>query len=264
MAIVLSGLFAAAALLLPATAHAQNVWCQFVLCGGGGPGATGVSIFLRSIGLELITMMIGLVSAYVIYTAFIMVIQSSSDGASKGKESLRSIIVGCVVVALASTIVLAFGLGSGSTSNLNSELEKVVVFFRGVLYAALVANIVLQGFRYISSQGESGQMDKARQRLFASFIGTGLVLLTDTIITVASGNSAQAIPEAVGIAKYLITIFGGLCVIAILVAGILLVVSIDEGLKDKAKAAVKVAIFSLIIVILSAAIVKFFFEATPQ
>jgi hypothetical protein len=257
MALLVSLAVGLLSLVLPRAALAAGPWCQFVPCVGGG-GVAGLNGWLQTLGMELVVMIGGLVAAYVLYTAFVMIIESSGEGASKGKQSLKAIIVGCAVVAMATSLQISFGLSSTGTGTIDSELGKIVMFFQGVLFAALVANIVLQGYRYITSQGESGQMDKARQRLFASFIGTGIVILAFIIVQVAMGDAGTAVVQAVGIANYLITIFGGLAVIAVLISGILLVVSIDEGLKEKSKAALKVALISIVVVILSAAIVRFF------
>lgn len=254
--------------LFPTLAFAQlgggRPWCNYVPCGISG-GAQGASAYLIGIGLELVTAFAGLVALYVFITALTMVTESAGEGNATGKKSLLSIGIGCIVVAMAASIVSGFGLGGGTTDAVVFQLENVVVAIRNILYVAVMANIVLQGFRMINSQGDEGQFDKAKQRLKAGFIGVAIVLLAQVIVgTVATGSSTSEIGiEIIGIANYLITLFGALAALAILIGGILLVVSVDESLKDKAKAAVKVAIITLIIVLFSAVIIRFFYSATP-
>jgi hypothetical protein len=97
-----------------------------------------VNDYLLSLGIKMVTMMSGLVAGYVLITAFTMITQSASDGQATGKKSLLSIVMGCIVVALAGTIVGAFGLGYDNTSDLAAELTKIITFFRSVLYMALI------------------------------------------------------------------------------------------------------------------------------
>lgn len=253
--------------LTPTLAFAQlgggKPWCAYVPCGVSG-GAAGASAYLIAIGLELVTAFAGLVALYIFITALSMVTDSASEGSATGKKSLLSIGIGCIIVAMAASIVSGFGLGGGNANAVVLELENVVVAVRNILYVAVMANIVLQGFRMINSQGDEGQFDKAKTRLKAGFIGVGVVLLAQVIVsTVSTGGSTSAIgSEIVGIANYLITIFGALAALAILIGGILMVTSVEEAQKDKAKAAVKVAIITLIIVLFSAVIIRFFYNAT--
>lgn len=64
--------------------------------------------------------------------------------------------------------------------------------------------------------------------------------------------------EVVGIANFLITLVGALCVVAMILAGIAYVISVDESYKDSAKTAIKVSIVTLVIMLLSYAIVNTF------
>jgi len=64
--------------------------------------------------------------------------------------------------------------------------------------------------------------------------------------------------ELAGIARFLLTIFGALAVIGILAAGVMLIVSVDESLKDKAKKLVIACMIALVIVIASYGIIDTF------
>ena len=256
-------------LALPGIAFAQSSpFCRFVPCGAGG-GADGFALYLRGIALELVAAFGGLVALYLIMAAFTMVTQSRSEGLAEGKQSLTSIAIGCIVVVMAVSIVMAFGDAGGVAQDrtlFEGNLELIVVAIRKALYVAVMANIVIQGFRMITSQGEQGQYDKAKQRLFTGFIGVGVVLMGEVIVDVAALRKSplEAGVEIVGIANYLITLFGALAVIAVLVAGIVLVVSVQESMKDQAKGAIKIAFITLLAVLFSAAIIRFFFVNTPQ
>ena len=94
-----------------------------------------------------------------------------------------------------------------------------------------------------------------------------LALLSQTLSAllkwriVASGAMLAIvfIPLAfVGIINFTLTLIGALAVFTIIIAGLLLVLSIDENLKDRAKKAIVVAVVGLIIALLSYILVRFF------
>ena len=61
-----------------------------------------------------------------------------------------------------------------------------------------------------------------------------------------------------GIINFTLTLIGALAVFTIIIAGIMLVLSVDEGLKDRAKKAIVVAVVGLIVALLSYILVRFF------
>jgi len=164
-----------------------------------------------------------------------------------------------VVVAIADLIGASIQPGNAliiQTGPVQGALTNIVEYCVAAVGIALVANVSVQGFRLLVSQGAQEYVDKAKKRLIASFIGVAVVLLTDTIVETITGRDTGIISEEVaGIANFIITFIGIGAVIAISIAGFMLVLSVDESLKDKAKTVIKTSIVALIATLLSYMIV---------
>lgn len=240
--------------------------CAFIPCYSGG-GAAGLVTFLMARFIPSMYILFGAIAGvYLIINAIKMVTQGSDEGAvGEAKESIIHIIIGCVVVGGAAMIVETFGVGYGlriaNPTPLNTMLTLVIAFFRAILGTAVLANVVIQAFRILTSQGDSGAQEKGRNRLIIGFIGVGIVLLASVIVSAAApgANTAPLIGEIVGIANFLITLVGALCVVGVIVGGILYVISVDESYKDQAKTAIKVSVVTLVIMLLSYAVVNTLF-----
>ncbi|HLD71768.1 MAG TPA: hypothetical protein VI873_04115, partial [Candidatus Peribacteraceae bacterium] len=115
--------------------------------------------------------------------------------------------------------------------------------------------------------------EKAKKRLLYGFVGVGIILLAnrmvlavfpDTVpcfsagISGSGGDSGIVSMEMVGIANFLLAAFGLMVVVAIIIAGIYLVVSVKEDNKEKAKQIVKTSIIALAVIIAAFAIVNAF------
>ena len=72
------------------------------------------------------------------------------------------------------------------------------------------------------------------------------------------GSPLTIVAQLVGLANFLLTFLGVLVVVLMVAAGIMLIVSVDEGLKDKAKTVVKTSIITLAVVLCSYVIVNAF------
>jgi len=251
----------AAALTLPG-AWANSI-CTAIPCNGiSMSGAAGFADYMWD---KLVTtLQVSFVAAAIItlfLATFNMVIFSSDENAVKeARASFYYTIIGAVFVGLSHWIVQAFSPTENVIVNLTpleAGIANVIMFINMMLTIALIANTVIQAFRIISSHGEQDQLDKARKRLVTGFIGVGIVLLANALVNTSKPgrNSNIAAGEMVGIANFMLALIGTLAVIAIIVAGILLIVSVDEGLKDKAKTAIRVAVIALFIVIISYALV---------
>ncbi len=240
--------------------------CAYIPCYSGGGSAGIVALLMANFIPSMYVLFGGVAGIYMMLNTIKMVTEGSDEGVvSEAKSNIIHIIVGCVVVGGAALIVESFGIGHGirivNQAPVSALLTLVIMFFRLVMGAALMANIVIQAFRLISSQGDSGQEEKARKRLITGFIGVGLMLLASIIVSAAipGANSTPLAGEIVGIANFLTTLIGALCVVAIIVAGICYVISIDEGFKDKAKTAIKVSIVTLVVTLLAYAVVNTLF-----
>jgi hypothetical protein len=240
--------------------------CAYIPCYSGG-GSLGVVTLLMAKFIPSMYVVFGAVAGiYLMINTIKMVTEASDEGVvSEAKGNIIHIIVGCVVVGGAALIVESFGVGYGlrllNPAPVSTLLTYVILFFRLILGTALMVNIVIQAFRILSSQGDSGAQEKGRKRLVMGFIGVGFMLLASIIVSVAvpGANTAPLIIELVGIANFLITLVGALCVVAIIIAGICYVISVDESFKDKAKTAIKVGIVTLVIMLLAYAVVHTLF-----
>lgn len=143
----------------------------------------------------------------------------------------------------------------------NSVILGVINVFRAILFAALVFNIFYQGFRLVTSQDDS-QADKAKKQFIYGMVGAAIVILADRLVTAFWNIDSGILSlEAVGIANFLGTILGAFAVIALFVAGLFLILAIDESNKEKAKKIIIGALITLAVVMASLAIIRTIGEA---
>ncbi len=261
-------------LLLPGLAHALpvdpssiSVLCSIMPCGASGGGAAGLNAYVMStVVLALELLVVGVAVVFLFVAAAKMVAFSSEESTvTEAKTSYIYIIVGLAIVGLAHQFVLAFspintGANLVNTGIVSSAMDNVVTYFYYIIAVTLMVNIVIQAVRLINAEGQQEQTDKAKKRLIAGFIGAGIMLLSNIIVrSIAPGaGSSEIALQIAGIASYLIMIIGFLALLSIVLAGVLLIISIDEGLKDKAKNLIKTSIVALIVVLVSYALVTAF------
>ncbi len=259
---------------LPLAAHAfelGNDWgslCQYIPCSAGGGGAFGLSGYVFSkIVLAMESLFVAAAGLALFFSAARMTLQSSDEGAvSESRQAFLYAIGGATVVGFARWIVMAFAPSETGGSLVNTNIiataaGNIVTYVRLALATGLLANIVIQAFRLIASQGQEEQTNKAKTRLIASFIGVGIVMLANVVMVAVNpelGSSSMIAEEIAGIGNFLITLFGFLAVVAIMVAGFMLVLSVDDGVKEKAKNIIKTSIIALVVVTVAYALVNEF------
>jgi hypothetical protein len=257
----------AAALFAP-LAHAQADSmnpCIFDLpCIGGG--AEGLGAFVEdSVIPYLVILFVGMAFWAFFYYAYRLVTESreNENTVKEAKGGYEQLIYACAIVGIAAILVSTFGREAAGTlvnpDPLTGALAEAALWFRILVGCALTAIMVSQGFLIIISS-EDGEIDKHRKRLINAVIGVGIILLANSIVAALQpgSNSGILADEVRGIANYLLVIFIVLAVLAVIIAGAFLLFSIDEGLKDKAKAIIKTAVISAIIVLCSYLIVFYF------
>ncbi len=263
-------------LLVPAIAHAfpvdsgsVSVLCGIIPCNGAvGGGAAGLSMYVFD---RVVTALeIGILAAVIItffMTAVQMVAFSANESTtSESRQAFIHMITGLAIVGFARWFVIAFSPVETGSALVNpgmveSGFANVVTYFRLIISITLTVNCTLQAFRLITSQGAQDSVDKAKNRLIAGFIGAGLIMMANVIVVAVQpgwGGSSMLAIEIAGIANYLIMILGFLALLSMVLAGVLLIVSIDEGLKEKAKTLIKTSIVGLITVMVSYALVTGF------
>jgi len=228
----------------------------------GGAGSL-FDLIAFDIPLALTTALFGILFAGVIYYGFRLLMGGEDEAAiTEVKAGFGHALFGAVLVGSAGLIAASFSTSGQpvDVTPLQQTIVSVIGFFTGFVGTALIINIVIQGVRLITAQDDS-QIDKAKKGLLYGMIGVVFVMLADPIVNSFAPSTAGATEvasQARGIAEFLITIFGALAVIAMIVGGLMLVVSVDEQLKDRGKKIIIGGIISIIVVIASFSIINLF------
>lgn len=194
-----------------------------------------------------------------------LIIDSRKDsGAADAAKSYVNALIGSVLVAgagIITSVVTDHTEVVTLTDRPITALDNLATFVIGLLLGVLVLNITIQGFRLITAQDE-GARDKARNNLLRGLIGSGVVGVCRPILNfIIPSNTLQneITSEIVGIANFLATIFGSLAIIGFFIAGIMLVVSVDDSLQDRARKLMLTSVVSLVVVVSSYALIQIFF-----
>lgn len=205
----------------------------------------------------------GLLIGMLIFYGMKLLIGSRDDNTlTEVKSAYAQALAGSIVIGGAFQLANTFAQPSGNlvdSAPFNTLTLNVVLFLKALLTTVVMLNIVIQGARLIVAQ-EDGAIDKARKRLLHGMIGAAIVILASAMVDAFydTPSPSPIVAEAFGIARFVLTIFGALAVIGIIVAGIMLILSVDEGLKDRARKAVITSIVALAIVITAFGIVTVF------
>lgn len=237
--------------------------------GTTGGGMAGFVTYVGQLIPALYGMFIGFAFLMLFVYAATMILYSNDESAkTEAKSAYVYAMIGMAVVGISGFIAQAI-MPSGTASivkpaDVDPYLNNIVTYAKGAVSIALIVNIVIQGFRLVLSQGEQEYIDRARKRLFYSFVGAVFVILAQAIVLAVDPSQSSTLDgltaEGVGIANFLLTFVGAGAVIAIIIAGIFLVVSVDESLKDKAKTIIKSSLITLIVVVVSYALVNTFID----
>ena len=271
-------------LFLPSSTYAYSIdpwsvmmFCGIVPCSAAGGGAAGLSFYVFN--RIVMALEVGIIAAAIIclFIAAIQMVAFSNEEntVTESRTSYIYIITGLAIIGLSHLFVNAFSPGThimndlvGNTGNdlvrvgvIEEGISNIVFYFRSIIAVTLMVNIVIQSFRLITSQGVQEQVDKAKKRFIGGFVGAGIIMLSNVIVTAVLpgfGGSSIIALQIAGIANYVLMILGFLAVLAIVLAGVLLIVSVDEALKEKAKNIIKTSIVALIVVMTSYALVTAF------
>lgn len=243
----LTAMISAAVLLLVPTTCFAGAGAQYL-----------ARILLPSLLNEVMIAFWGISAAFVGYYAVRMVIEAHKEEAGKDlANSFIYVLTGFAIIACAGAFASAFGVGFLSpdtgtdvTPNiLNVGILSVADFIIKMSAGIFVLIIVLIGIRMIASQGEEANFDKWRKVLVANCLGVVMMLTAFFIVhAISDVNSGLLITEMRGMAIFMLTLIGFICVVALIIAGIMLIVSVEESLKDRAKRIVIGTLISLVVV----------------
>ena len=236
------------------------------------PGSENLAQWLGRIAGGIVGSLLGIIAAMLIFYSLKLAVSGSDESnVTEVRNSYLHVIFGAVLVAGAAFIAATVPANSAvavSGSIITNILVPMRNFFFTMIAAALTINIAFQGARLITAQ-DDGAAGTARQGILKGVIGLAAVLLTgvmvnafgfDSITGAAVGiSSLSASMELVGIGRFIMTIFGALAVVCIVVAGFFLVISGDEQLKDRSKKIIITTAVAIIVVMASAIILSVFF-----
>lgn len=239
--------------------------CQALLTCDVEPAALAARIIL---GVQIT--FVGIIFVMGLAISLMLIFGSTNEShITEARSALLHVVTACIIVSLASLFIQAFGPGYTGAHIVNPGVieiglvDYVAFFFKAGLGIALIVNIVIQGIRLVLAQGDE-EAGKAKKRLIQGFIGVGVVLLAQPIVWTVNPlqghNTAVINEEIVGIGNFLLTLFGFLAALVVIAAGLLLIVSVDESLKDKAKLMIKTAIITLVVVLASFALLNVLFQ----
>ena len=257
----------------------------------GGVGAAGSiagvsNTDLRSIIINSTHIVLGflaLVAVVVIIIAGIFLVTSvgNDEGKEKAKKIILYAIIGLIVILLSEgivAIITGFDNGSilGGTGGIvgSTDIRTMTVHSvqKILAYMALVAVvvIVIAGIYLVTSVGNDEAKEKAKKIILYAVIGLIVILLSEAIVTVIVGFDNGSIlggtggivgntdlrGSTVSILLKVLSYMALVAVVAIVIAGIYLVVSVgNEEAKEKAKKIILYTIIGLFVILFASAIV---------
>jgi hypothetical protein len=206
----------------------------------------------------------GIAAAAVFYYAIRMILEAHSEKAyTDATNSFMHAFTGFAVIACAAAIAGAFYINI-DPSMLIPSLQSIIDYIVTAAAGVFVLIVTIAGIRMITTMGEEAEFAKWRKVLINNIIGVVIMMLSYFIVhTVVDRDTSLLAMELRGIALFLLEIIGFTCVIALIVAGVFLIVSIEESLRDRAKRAITGTLIALAIVIACYSLILTFITTTP-
>jgi hypothetical protein len=228
-----------------------------------GAGAQALSSFIAThIIANGLIIFEGVAAICVFYYGFRMILESHKDESfTNAQNSFIYGGAGFCVIAIAEAFVNAFFNPGGGpdVGQLTPGINSVGTLILTVMSGLMVLMVTIDGIRMISSQGDAAERAKTFKLLIMHCIGVALSLVAFAIVhAVSDANPQLLIEEMKGLVVFLLTIMGTLCVVACILAGVFLVISVDESLKDRAKKVIIGTLSVLAVVLVSYTIIVTF------
>jgi hypothetical protein len=125
---------------------------------------------------------------------------SSPDRADRGVGSRRVLRVagraGLMLLAatLSAAVVVAFGEAAWAQApedpgveSIPEVVDRMRLWLVGILFSVAVFFFTLGGFRYMTSNGDPGELEKAKNSFRNAGIGLGLAILAPLLVTIVVG-----------------------------------------------------------------------------
>lgn len=239
-------------------------------------GAGGATLYLANFitgNKGLLVIFAGLLLGMMLFYGIKLLVGARSENiVTEVRQAYGHAFFGAVVVGGAILLANTFASNTNQIvveSEFNKVTNNVVLFISGLIATLVLANIVVQGIRLIVAQ-EEGEIDTARKRFLHGMIGAGIAILAIAFVRVftnvettggggiQTGGAAEALLQLVGIGRYITLILGAIAVFGILIAGIMLVVSYDEGLQDRARRLIFTCLITLAVCLVAYGLVTLF------
>jgi hypothetical protein len=252
------------------------------------PLGGGISCLAASGGASYIRLLItgpqgsafafgGLLFGMLLFYGIKLLIGSRSDNTlTEIKQAYGQALFGTAIVGGAIFLANTFASGTGeivAANNFNSVVGNAISFLSALIATIVLTNVVIQGIRLIVAL-EDGDVDKAKKGFLHGMIGAGIAILAVSFVRIFTavetsggggldaGGVELAIIEILGIGQYLTLLVGAIAVLGILVAGIMLVVSVDESLKDRARKLIITSLVALAVSLTAFGLVRLFIPST--
>jgi hypothetical protein len=255
-------------LLVPGIAHAQINPCPLagiIPCATGGSAGVNAFVAFEIIPAAKIAFA-GVMLIFFVYYAIRLILESGEESTvTEIKSAYSQAMTGAIFVSVAGLFVAGVG-NSASATLINSqeggpiwEIFALMINYGKWLMGTLVLIfIAFQGVRLVILSNEESELEKQKTRFFHGLIGVAVTLLASAIVnTVTSSNAGILAGEMKGLANFMLEIFGILAVLSFIISGLFMVLSFNEGLKDRAKKAVFGSVIAMIVVFASYMIVSY-------
>ena len=250
--------------------------CPSSVLGCGSGWSAGLATYVTTQVFPAVqTIFVAVAVFFFMYYGLRLMLENEDEStATEVKSAYGYGITGAAVVSLAGMIVSAVGRGNEATlinsAPLCTGIDNLVLYFRLAVGAAVAILVTIQGIRLIVLQGEESAMEQAKKSFFHGLLGVAVVILSNLIVRgflpgIATGcvasdgsNGRNLADETVGVINFMLTILAALSVVAMIAAGVFLILSSDDSLKDRAKKTIFTTVVALIVASASYSLINYF------
>lgn len=233
---------------------------------------------LRTYMLTVINVFLGLVGVVAlvfVITGGVRYVSSQGDesAAESGKKTILYAVLGIILVGIAA-VVVNFTLQAADVegavpggSDLVVRLLFIINFFLALVGVVALAFVLTGGVRYITSQGDEGATEKAKQTILYAVLGiivVGLsaVLVNFTALSVGLGTGLPGGNNLSGtilvVINFFLALLGVTALTFVLIGGVRYITSRgEESATESAKRTIFYAVIGIIVVGLAAVLVNF-------
>ena len=221
----------------------------------------------------LLTVFAGILFGMLLFYGIKLLVGSQSDNiVTEVRQAYIHAFFGAVLVGGAVLLANTFASNTNDIvieSAFNSITRNVIRAIAGLIATLVLANVVVQGIRLVVAL-EDGDIDKAKKGFLHGMIGAGIAILAVPFVrvftngnttgggSIQTGGTQEALTQILGIGQYIALILGAIAVFGILVAGIMLVVSYDQGLQDRARKLIVTCLITIAVCLVAYGLVTLF------